>query len=42
MKDVIFWDVTPYASCKNTRFGGKYRHPSGGEKIQRVRNVSNS
>jgi hypothetical protein len=22
MKNVIFWDVTPYGSCKNRRFGG--------------------
>jgi hypothetical protein len=22
MKNVVFWDVTPYGSCKNRRFGG--------------------
>jgi hypothetical protein len=22
MKNAIFWDVTPYGSCKNRRFGG--------------------
>jgi hypothetical protein len=25
MMNVVFWDVTPYDSCKNQRFGGKYR-----------------
>jgi hypothetical protein len=22
MKNAAFWDVTPYGSCKNRRFGG--------------------
>jgi hypothetical protein len=22
MKNAVFWDVTPYGSCKNRRFGG--------------------
>jgi hypothetical protein len=22
MKNNVFWDVTPYGSCKNRRFGG--------------------
>jgi hypothetical protein len=22
MKNGVFWDVTPYGSCKNRRFGG--------------------
>jgi hypothetical protein len=22
--NVVFWDVTPYGSCKNRRFGGTY------------------
>jgi hypothetical protein len=25
MKNAVFWDVTPCASCKNRRFGGIYR-----------------
>jgi hypothetical protein len=24
-KNVVFWDVTPYCSCKNRRIGGTYR-----------------
>jgi hypothetical protein len=24
-KNVVFWDVTPYGSYKNRRFGGTYR-----------------
>jgi hypothetical protein len=37
MKNVVFWDVTPYGSCKNRRFGGTYRlHHQGGEN-QRAR-----
>jgi hypothetical protein len=25
MKNGVFWDVTPYGSCKNRRFRGNYR-----------------
>jgi hypothetical protein len=25
MKNAIFWDVAPYRSCVNRRFGGKYQ-----------------
>jgi hypothetical protein len=25
MKNAVFWDVTPYGSCKKRRFGGMYR-----------------
>jgi hypothetical protein len=25
MKNVVFWDVMQYGSCKNWRFEGKYR-----------------
>jgi hypothetical protein len=25
MKNGLFWDVTPYGSCKNRRFGGNFR-----------------
>jgi hypothetical protein len=25
MKNGVFWDVTPYGSCKNRRFGGTLR-----------------
>jgi hypothetical protein len=25
MKNAFFWDVTPFRSCKNRRFGGTYR-----------------
>jgi hypothetical protein len=24
LKNGVFWDVTPYGSCKNGRFGGTY------------------
>jgi hypothetical protein len=27
MKNAVFWDVTPFGSYMNRRFGGKY-HPS--------------
>jgi hypothetical protein len=41
MKNVVFWDVTPFSSCKNKRFGGAYRLHYQGD-IQRTRNnVSN-
>jgi hypothetical protein len=38
--DAIFWDVTPLGSCKNQRFGGKYRLHRQGRKNQRAKNVS--
>jgi hypothetical protein len=25
IKNAVFWDVAPYRSCVNRRFGGKYR-----------------
>jgi hypothetical protein len=25
MKNAVFWDVTPFRSCVNQRFGGTYR-----------------
>jgi hypothetical protein len=31
MKNSVFWDVVPYSSCVNRRFGGTYRfHLQGG------------
>jgi hypothetical protein len=27
MKTAVFWDVTPFGSCRNRRFGGSYRLP---------------
>jgi hypothetical protein len=42
MKNVVFWDVTPCGSCKNRRFGEKYRLHHHGEENERDRkNVSN-
>jgi hypothetical protein len=32
LKNAVFWDVTPYDSCKNRRFGGMYRLHLQGEK----------
>jgi hypothetical protein len=32
MKNGVFWDVTPYGSCKNRRFGGTYRFLHQGDK----------
>jgi hypothetical protein len=42
MRNAVFWDFTPCGSCKNLRFGGKYRvrHQSG--RNQRARNVSSN
>jgi hypothetical protein len=32
MKNVVFWDVAPCGSCKDRRFGGRYRlHLQGGK-----------
>jgi hypothetical protein len=31
-KNCVFWDVTPYGSCKNRRFGRTYRRPQQGGK----------
>jgi hypothetical protein len=32
MKNAVFWDVTPCASCKNRRIGGTLRlHHQGGK-----------
>jgi hypothetical protein len=30
MKNTVFWDVTPYGSCKNTDDGGDTFHPNVG------------
>jgi hypothetical protein len=32
MKNGVFWDVTPYGSCKNRRFGGTWRLLHQGDK----------
>jgi hypothetical protein len=32
MKNGVFWDVTPYGSCKNRRFGVTYRLIHQGDK----------
>jgi hypothetical protein len=32
MKNAVFWDVTPYGSCKNRLFGGTYRLHHQGDK----------
>jgi hypothetical protein len=31
-KNFVFWDVTPYGSCENRRFGGTYRILHQGDK----------
>jgi predicted metal-dependent enzyme (double-stranded beta helix superfamily) len=33
MKNVVFWDVTMYDSCKHRLVGGMYRLQRQGEKI---------
>jgi hypothetical protein len=33
MKNAVFWDVTPCASCKNRRFGGTHRFHHEGDQI---------
>jgi hypothetical protein len=38
MKNTFFWDVTPSGSCKNRRFGGKYRLYHQGDKNRRASN----
>jgi hypothetical protein len=38
MKNGVFWDVTPYGSCKNRRFGGTWRLLHQGDKNRRTRN----
>jgi hypothetical protein len=42
MKNAFFWDVTPYASCKNRRLGGRYRLHHQDGKNQRASNASNN
>jgi hypothetical protein len=37
-KNVDFWDVVPCGSCKNRRFGERYRLVQLGEKSQQARN----
>jgi hypothetical protein len=32
MKNGVFWDVTPFGSCKNRRFGGTWRLLHHGDK----------
>jgi hypothetical protein len=39
MKTAVFWDVTPYGSCKNHRFEGLYHLCNQGDKNRRARNV---
>jgi hypothetical protein len=36
MKNAVFWDLPPFASCKNGSFGGIYRLYHQDEKIQRA------
>jgi hypothetical protein len=38
MKNAIFWDVTPYGSCKNQHFGGTYCLHHQGDRNWWVRN----
>jgi hypothetical protein len=38
IKNAIFWDITPYGSCKNQRFGGTYCHHHKGDKNLRAKN----
>jgi hypothetical protein len=42
MKKAIFWDVMPYGSCKNRRFGGSYHLHRQGDKDQLARNIISS
>jgi hypothetical protein len=37
LKNVVFWDVMPYDSCKNGRFGGTHCLNHQGDKNRRVR-----
>jgi hypothetical protein len=39
MKNGVFWDVTPCASCKNRRFGGTWRLLHQGDKFMFLRSV---
>jgi hypothetical protein len=42
MKNAVFWEMTPCASCMNRRFGGTYHLQFEGTKNHRARsNVSN-
>jgi hypothetical protein len=36
MKNVVFWDVALYGSCKNRRFRGTYRLHLQGDKVTRI------
>jgi hypothetical protein len=38
MMNAVFWDVTSRGSCKNGRFGEKYRPHHQGDKNRRTRN----
>jgi hypothetical protein len=38
VKNTVFCDVKTYGSCKNRRFGGKYRLHHRGDKNRRARN----
>jgi hypothetical protein len=42
MKNAVFWDATPYGSCKNRRFGGKYRLYHLDDKTRRAKNSVSS
>jgi hypothetical protein len=41
MNNVVFWDVAPYRSCVNRRFGGTYRLHLQGRKISERRTSVN-
>jgi hypothetical protein len=34
MKNAVFWDVTPWVSCKDGRFGGTYFVHHQGDKSE--------
>jgi hypothetical protein len=38
MQNAVFWDITPYGSCKNRHFGVTYRLHHRGDKNRRTRN----
>jgi hypothetical protein len=42
MKNAVFWNVTPYGSSKNRRFGGPYRHHHEGDKNRQAWKISSN
>jgi hypothetical protein len=42
MKNVVFWDINLCGSCKNRRFGGKYRLHHQVNKKRRARDILSS